>query len=75
MVALVLMVDLVAIALYRVAHLERAVSGIKLGFTIVWTIVTLAVVLTGVRRIRLARRVGVRTAADGSAAGLGRPSE
>ena len=55
MVILVIIVDVAAMALYSFTRLRDAGSDVKLGFTIGWTVVTLAIVLTGIRRIRLAR--------------------
>ena len=55
MVILVIVIDVVAMALYSFTPLHDAGSDVTLGFTIGWTVVTLAVVLTGLRRIRLAR--------------------
>jgi hypothetical protein len=51
----VVVVDAVFIAVYFVAQLARAASGIKLGFTVVWTLVALAVVFRGLSRIHSAR--------------------
>ena len=55
LVGLVLAVDLVFAALYFLAHLERAPDGVKVAFTAVWTLLTLAVVLRGLTRIRVSR--------------------
>jgi hypothetical protein len=55
MVILVIVVDVAAMTLYSFTHLRDAGSDVKLGFTIGWTVLTLAIVLTGLRRIRLAR--------------------
>lgn len=55
LVGLVLAVDLVFVALYFLTHLERASGGAKVAFTAVWTLLTLAVVLRGLTRIRVSR--------------------
>ena len=55
LVLLVLAVDAVAIALFYLLGLDEASTGVKLGFTALWTVATLAVVLTGLTRIRQAR--------------------
>ena len=55
LVGLVLAVDLVFVALYFLTHLERASDGAKVAFTGVWTLLTLAVVLRGLTRIRVSR--------------------
>jgi hypothetical protein len=55
MVALVVLLDALAIAGYHYTRLRDASADAKLTFTAVWTAVTLVVVLTSLRRIRLAR--------------------
>lgn len=55
LVALVLVVDALFIAAYFGAGIERASDGMKLGFTVVWTVINLAVVVRGLTRIRSAR--------------------
>ncbi|HEX5385893.1 MAG TPA: hypothetical protein VFW66_04260 [Gemmatimonadales bacterium] len=52
MVGLVVLVDAVAIAIYFVAGIGRAGTGVQLLFSVVWTVVTLAVVVWGLRRVR-----------------------
>jgi hypothetical protein len=49
LVALVLAVDAVAIAIYFLANIRRADPTVQLLFVIVWTVVTLAVVVRGMR--------------------------
>jgi hypothetical protein len=44
--------------IYVLADLGRAAPGVKLGFTVVWTVATLAVVLLRLSRIRELRRGG-----------------
>lgn len=55
LVGLVLAVDAIFIALYFLAGIERASDSVKIGFTVVWTVITLAVVIRGLTRIRSAR--------------------
>jgi hypothetical protein len=55
LVLVVLAVDAAFIALYFLTQLRHAAGGVKLGFTVVWTLVTLAVVIRGLSRIRSAR--------------------
>ena len=52
---LVVAVDAVFIAVYFMAGLLNASSGAKLTFTVVWTFITLAVVIRGLSRIRMVR--------------------
>jgi hypothetical protein len=49
LVALVLAVDAVAIAIYFLANIRHADPTVQLLFVIVWTVVTLAVVVRGMR--------------------------
>ncbi len=56
MVLWVLAIDVVAITVYYVAHLSRADERTRMVFTFTWSIVTIVVVLTALRRIRIARR-------------------
>ena len=55
LVGLVLAVDAVFIAVYFGAGIERASDSLKVGFTVVWTAINLAVVIRGLTRIRSAR--------------------
>ena len=55
MVALILVVDAVAIALFSTLDIGHAPRRTRTIFTAAWTIVTVAVVLNGLYRIRLAR--------------------
>jgi len=55
LVVLVLVVDGVFIGGYFAAGLVRASVAAKLGYTAVWTLVTLVVVLRGLTRIRALR--------------------
>lgn len=52
---MVVLVDAVFIAVYFVTGLRDASSAVKLTFTVVWTIITLAVVIRGLSRIRTVR--------------------
>jgi hypothetical protein len=52
---LVVAVDAVFIAVYFITGLRDASSPAKLIFTVVWTILTLAVVIRGISRIRTVR--------------------
>jgi hypothetical protein len=56
LVGLVLAVDALFFGVYVLAGLGRAAPGMKLGFTLLWTAVTLAVVLPRLSRIRELRR-------------------
>jgi hypothetical protein len=55
MVVLILLVDAIAIGIFHVANLEQAERNVRLAFTIGWTLVTLAIVLTSLRQIRMER--------------------
>ena len=55
LVGLVLAVDAIFIAAYFWTGIERASDGVKIAFTVVWTVITLAVVIRGLTRIRTAR--------------------
>ena len=55
LVGLVVVVDLVFIAAYFLGSIDRSSDEMKLLFTIVWTVITLIVVLRGLLRIRKAR--------------------
>lgn len=63
LVAAVLVVDAGFIALYFLAGLRHGSSATKLGFTVVWTILTLLVVVWGWSRVRSARGRRSRTQA------------
>jgi hypothetical protein len=58
LLATVLVVDAVFIAGYFLFHLAAARDPAKIGYTAVWTVVTLLVVLRGLTRIRSLRRRG-----------------
>lgn len=55
LVGLVLLVDGVFIAYYYIAGLATASANLKSGYMIAWTVVTVAVVLRGLGRVRAAR--------------------
>ena len=55
LVVLVLLVDGLFIGGYFAAGLVRASVAVKLGYTAVWTLVTMVVVLRGLSRIRAIR--------------------
>ena len=55
LVGLVLLVDGVFIAGSVIAGLGTASANLRFGYTIAWTVVTLAVVLRGLGRVRVAR--------------------
>jgi hypothetical protein len=55
LVALVLLVDGVFIGLYYLLGLAAARHGLKPAYTLLWTAVTLLIVLRGLGRIRAAR--------------------
>ncbi len=58
MVALVLAIDAIAIGVFMSLGIENAPRDRKTIFTAAWTLVTLAVVLNGLYRIRIARNRG-----------------
>ena len=61
MVALILAIDAVAILVFRGMGIDEAPRDRKILFTGVWTLLSLAVVLNGLYRIRVARNMGART--------------
>jgi hypothetical protein len=58
LIALVVGVDLIFIAGYFLAGLEESSGAVKLGFTVLWTLGTLGVVIRGLTRVRRARLGG-----------------
>ena len=61
LIAGVLFVDAIFIGTYFLADLRTTTNTAKVGFTVVWTLVTLGVVLRGlsrIRRLRLEHRGG-----------------
>lgn len=55
LVGLVVAVDAIFIAVYFGAGIERSSDSLKLTFTVVWTVINLAVVIRGLTRLRSAR--------------------
>jgi hypothetical protein len=55
LVGLVLLVDAAFVAAYFLGELRTLSDPAKLAFTVVWTVVTLVVVIRGLSRIRKAR--------------------
>jgi tellurite resistance protein TehA-like permease len=55
LVLAVLAVDVVFVGISYLAHLGHASNAIKVAFTAAWTLVTLAVVIRALSRIRSAR--------------------
>ena len=55
LVGLVLVVDILFIAAYFAAGVRAASDPLKLGFTALWTLVTLLLVIRGISRVRRAR--------------------
>lgn len=56
LIGLVIGVDAIFFGIYRLAGLGRSGPPVKLGFTVLWTLATLAVVLPRLTRIRELRR-------------------
>ena len=55
MVALILVIDAIAVAMFSALDIGDAPRRTRTLFTALWTVVTLAIVLNGLYRIRLAR--------------------
>ncbi len=55
LVGLVVVIDVIFIAAYFLGGIDRSSDQMKLLFTVVWTVITLLVVLRGLLRIRRAR--------------------
>ena len=55
LIVLVVAIDLLFIAGYFLAGLRAASGAVKLGFTVLWTLATLGVVIRGLTRVRRAR--------------------
>jgi hypothetical protein len=55
LVVAVLLVDAVFVAVFFLAGLRTTTDTVKGGFTVLWTLVTLGVVLRGLSRIRRVR--------------------
>ena len=55
MIVLIVAVDTAAVVLYRFTSLGHTSRDSRLVFAVIWTLLSLAIVLTGLRRIRVAR--------------------
>jgi hypothetical protein len=55
LVVLVGIVDAIFIGVFFAAHIVTMPAGYKVGYTLLWTLLTLAVVVRGLTRIRRAR--------------------
>jgi hypothetical protein len=55
LVGVVLLVDAVFVGAYFLGHLRRVSDSAKVAFTVVWTVVTLGVVIRGLSRVGKAR--------------------
>jgi hypothetical protein len=55
LVGLVLVVDAAFIGGYYLAGIARAASGVKIGYTVLWTAAVLLVVLRSLARVRAER--------------------
>jgi hypothetical protein len=55
LVVLVVMVDAIFIGVFFLAKLLTMPASYKVGYTLLWTLLTLAVVVRGLNRIRRAR--------------------
>ena len=60
MVVAVVLLHAAAIAVFLVADMESAGRSARTTFVVVWAVLTFAVVMPFLRRIRLARRSGTR---------------
>ena len=55
LVVAILVVDALFVAAYFLAQIRDASDGAKIAFTVLWTLVTLAVVIRGLARVRSLR--------------------
>ena len=55
LIGLVLLVDALFIALYFLAGVRDASATMKVAYTVLWTLLTLVVVIRGLTRVRNAR--------------------
>ena len=55
LVGLVLLVDAMFVGAYFLGRLQKASDAAKMGFTALWTLATLVVVIRGLSRIRSVR--------------------
>lgn len=58
LVGVVLLVDAIFVGVYFLGNFGSISDPAKLAFTVVWTLVTLAVVIRGLSRVRRARLAG-----------------
>ena len=58
LIGLVLLADALFIGGYVLVHLPERSDSVRLGFTALWTLVTLAIALRSLTRIRAARLRG-----------------
>lgn len=57
----VVVLDVIAIGAYMVGHVSTRSTRVQTGFVVAWMVVTLALVLTGLGRVRAVRgRRGIR---------------
>jgi hypothetical protein len=56
LVGLVIAVDVLAVGVWLLADIRRAGPPVQVGFTVAWTVATLAVVVVSLRKIRVLRR-------------------
>lgn len=56
LVGLVIAVDVLAVGVWLLADVRRAGPPVQFGFTVAWTVATLAVVVVSLRKIRVLRR-------------------
>jgi hypothetical protein len=64
LVGLVLLVDVMFAAGYFLGNFRTASGPAKLAFTVVWTLMTLAVLIRGRSRVRKARLIRAGTSQD-----------
>jgi len=55
LIVAVLLVDAVFIAAFLLGRVDLASDSVKIGFTALWTLATLAVVIRGLARVRSVR--------------------
>lgn len=55
LVIAIIVVDALAVAVYLLADIRQQPPTTRFWFTLIWTLLVLAIVLTGLRRIRMIR--------------------
>jgi heme/copper-type cytochrome/quinol oxidase subunit 4 len=55
LISAVLVVDAIFVAAYFLGHMGTASDPVKAAFTVLWTLVTLAIVIRGLYRVRRTR--------------------